>query len=774
MHKNIRSFILLILFQLYAGSEAVILYAAPANLSMELAQKSAPISPLPDSAIQKKEQSTSVPASLKAETQISEEKQQLSETKETTQKKQATGQETKAQETKAQETKAQETKAKPSSTQIPQQGGKNTSPLPGQQSPEAKKQSKPPSQEEAKRTANQVQGSPAAVLPQKTTQGKPATVLPQKPSAGSPVPGIPPHPPTTQGVPSSAPTFPGGPVSSSKHTISKGQVSLNFDDADVYEVVHTLFGNVLKVNYIIDPRVKGRVTFRSVAPIAQENVLPLMEVILRLNGVAVVEDSGLYRIIPISEIAREPAAIGIGRTEKNVKLQGTALLQVIPIRYTLSSEIVKLISPFLSTNAALVDVPRTNQIVVVDTDANVKRLIQLVNIFDSEQQKQHGPQVFVYHVQNSKAKDIVTMLQQIFLGASPGSEKAAAKTSYTQSGRTSQTTADTHGSVQSKQGSTSNEALLSDIARIYANESINAVIIVGTPEDYETIKETIRKMDIVPRQVMIEGVVAQISLKDNMSMGLAWSMNAGGLGSQIALNPGSLNSDSLPGSGFSYVAMDAAGTIKAVISALASESKAKLLASPHILVSDNREARIQVGQSVPIPTSETIASASVPAQRTIQYKDIGIILKVKPMINDSGLVTLDIVQEVSTYSTLLLYSDEKQIILNKTEVSTNLVVQDGQTIVIGGLIREDASKSKSGIPLLIKIPILGYLFGNTDIDESRNELIILLTPHVVKSRKETDELTKGFVNKMTEKEKDMKRDEILQNVKRHKQNEKGQ
>ncbi|PKN35752.1 MAG: hypothetical protein CVU61_02710 [Deltaproteobacteria bacterium HGW-Deltaproteobacteria-19] len=530
----------------------------------------------------------------------------------------------------------------------------------------------------------------------------------------------------------------------------------------------------MKVNYIIDPRVKGRVTFRSVAPIAQENVLPLMEVILRLNGVAVVEDSGLYRIIPISEIAREPAAIGIGRTEKNVKLQGTALLQVIPIRYTLSSEIVKLISPFLSTNAALVDVPRTNQIVVVDTDANVKRLIQLVNIFDSEQQKQHGPQVFVYHVQNSKAKDIVTMLQQIFLGASPGSEKAAAKTSYTQSGRTSQTTADTHGSVQSKQGSTSNEALLSDIARIYANESINAVIIVGTPEDYETIKETIRKMDIVPRQVMIEGVVAQISLKDNMSMGLAWSMNAGGLGSQIALNPGSLNSDSLPGSGFSYVAMDAAGTIKAVISALASESKAKLLASPHILVSDNREARIQVGQSVPIPTSETIASASVPAQRTIQYKDIGIILKVKPMINDSGLVTLDIVQEVSTYSTLLLYSDEKQIILNKTEVSTNLVVQDGQTIVIGGLIREDASKSKSGIPLLIKIPILGYLFGNTDIDESRNELIILLTPHVVKSRKETDELTKGFVNKMTEKEKDMKRDEILQNVKRHKQNEKGQ
>lgn len=545
----------------------------------------------------------------------------------------------------------------------------------------------------------------------------------------------------------------------------RSQVSLNFDDADVYEVVQTIFGTVLKVNYIVDPRVKGRVTFRSVAPVSHEKVLPLMEVILRLNGVAVVEESGLYRIIPISEIAREPAAIGIGRVADSVKLQGTALLQVIPISYMMSTEMVRLITPFLSTNAAVIDVPKSNQIVVVDTDANVKRILQLVSIFDSEQQKQKGPQVFVYHVQNSKAKDIAAILQQIFLGAkAPASPPAPITTPAMRTLPGQSTSQPSHGQPASptihtaslhRASASGAEALVSDITKIFANEIINAVIVFGTPEDYEIIKDTIKKIDIVPRQVIIEGVIAQISMTDSMSLGLAWTINAeiGLTSGKINFNPANLLPAKLPGSGFSYVGTDAAGSIKAVISALASQSKAKLLASPHILVSDNREARIQVGQSVPIPTSETYGSSTIAPQRTIQYKDIGIILKVKPQINDSGLVSLDIAQEVSTYSTVLLYADEKQIVLDKTEATTTLTVQDGQTIIIGGLIREDNSKARAGIPFLSKIPVLGYLFGNTDQEEKRNEIIILLTPHVMKTQRDATEVTAGFVDKFMEKNK---------------------
>jgi len=544
------------------------------------------------------------------------------------------------------------------------------------------------------------------------------------------------------------------PVAVNKTSISSGQVSLNFDDADVYSVIQTVFGEILKANYIIDPKVKGRVTFRSVAPVLQKNILPVMEVILRLNGVAVVEDNSLYRIIPISDLAREPAAVNIGRSEEKIEIKGKALLQVVPVEHLQSSEIVKLITPFVSVSAVIVDIPKTNHIIVVDTDANVKRLLQLINIFDSEQQKKKGPQVFVHHVQNSKAKDIGTLLQQIFLGSKTSTPTVAGGASV------SVPSGAMRPHIQATAGKSGTEALVSDLVKIYADEILNAIIILGTPEDYEVIKGTIAKLDIVPRQVLIEGTIASIQLTDKMSLGLAWSIKNNIFNMDaftVSMNPASLNIDTAkanPGSsGLNMIGIDAGGSVRAVINALASQSKAKLLASPHIMVSDNREARIQVGQQVPIPTSETygttVGTTTVPI-RTIQYKDIGVILKVKPQINDSGLVALQISQEVSTYSTILLYSDEKQIILNKTEATTNLVVQDGQTIIIGGLIREDDSRARSGIPFLSKIPILGYLFGNSDDDASRTELVILLTPHVVKNQQDAGAITEKFVGKMTD------------------------
>jgi general secretion pathway protein D len=190
--------------------------------------------------------------------------------------------------------------------------------------------------------------------------------------------------------------------------------------------------------------------------------------------------------------------------------------------------------------------------------------------------------------------------------------------------------------------------------------------------------------------------------------------------------------------------------VRAVINALATQSRAKVIAAPHILVTDNREARIQVGQQVPIVTS-TSYDTTVTSSRTstIQYKDIGIILKVTPQVNESGLVALDLAQEVSTYSTIELGLNETTIILNKAEATTNVVVKDGETIVIGGLIREDTDKSRTGVPWLSKIPLLGYLFGNTTDNATRQEYIILLTPRVVKNQNDAREVTSDYVDRMT-------------------------
>ena len=599
------------------------------------------------------------------------------------------------------------------------------------------------------------------------------TASPQPPAAqakpvitGRPIPpGALPPPPPPVGTVNEQPPVPGaaGTVPPAAQTMpppqaamaarSGQQVSLNFDDADVYSVIQTVFANILRKNYVIDPRVKGRVTFRSIAPVAEENVLPLLEVILRLNGIAMVEESGLFRIIPMSDAPREPAPVVYGSDPQGVPLSGKALLQVIPIRFLQSTEMVKLITPFVSTNAVVVDIPKSNHVILVDTDSNVKRILKLIALFDNEQQKEKLPQVFVYNVQNGKAKDVATLLQQIFLGAKPPAETAAPRAATPGAQMPAQAQAARAPVVVASH--MAGEAIVSDATKIYSDDILNAVIIVATAEDFAKIKQTIDKIDVVPRQVLIEGVIAQVSLTDNVSLGLAWSLK-GTLGSvlstTIGLNTASLASPTAGKSaGFTFTGIDPSGEVRAMISAMATKSKAKLLAAPQILVSDNREARIQVGQQVPIVTSETYGSTTIAPQRTIQYKDIGIILKVKPRINEGGLVSIELSQEISTYETITLFAaNEQQIILHKTDATTSLVVQDSQTIIIGGLIREDTSASNTGIPWLNKIPILGYLFGNTDDTSNRTEIVILLTPRVIKSIQDISDVTTEYVDKFKE------------------------
>lgn len=564
-----------------------------------------------------------------------------------------------------------------------------------------------------------------------------------------------------------------------RHAATRGgMVSFNFDDADVFSVIQTIFGDILKVNYIVDPNVKGRVNFRSTAPVAKDDVLPLMEVILRLNGISIVEEGGLYRIIPIAAIPKEPAAVNIGRDAEAVRLSGKAILQIVPVNYIQSSEMVRILTPFLSTNAVIVDVPKSNHIVIADTDANVKRLLQLIEIFDSEKLKAIKPQVFIYPVQNSKAKDVANMLQQIFLGARP--------TTTTTTPTPQQKTPQPQPALAPSQpkismGQTGGEALVSEITKIFPDEVTNSVIILATPEDYALIADTIKKIDIVPRQVMIEGLIARVDLTDKLDFGMQWIIqndfkmtNIKPFNRDVNIS-GPLKLDSpITTPNFTFTAYDAAGNVKLLLQSLAAEGKAKILAAPHILVSDNREARIQVGSQIPIATQTTttpVTGGTIPTSTitsTVQYKDVGIILKVKPQVNDSGLVSMEISQEVSGIGESVKIAGQDFQSITKTEATTNLVARDGETIVIGGLIREDTTKSRSGIPILSKIPILGFFFGNTVDETTRNELIILLTPRVIRSQEEARDVSSDYIKRYKESAKDQKIDRFLKDEKEDK------
>lgn len=596
--------------------------------------------------------------------------------------------------------------------------------------------------------------TPPETKPQGTKQ---IEIESQKPGAGQAVPVEPEKEPA---VPRKPPQPHAAP----------GTVSFFFDDADIFEVAQTIFGDVLKVNYIIDPRVKGRVNFRTVTPLPKNEVLPVMEIILRLNGIGFVEERGIYNVVPLDEVSKELVYAQVGKLPENVAIE-LFTFKNLNLKDSMPDIENALGLSIKGGMVRIIPVYKMNSLIVVgSTKEQLEYIRKWIELFDNMFSVAR-PKIFVYPLQNSKAEHIASLLQSIFTGGGGGggAPSAAPKTEApkTTPGAPSPTSpaAPKTGAAAAFSGTGS---LISAETKVFADEITNSLIILSTPADYEFIKETIQKIDIMPRQVVIEGLIARVNLTDNLDFGMQWTIqnNFTLKGIQPFKNginiQGPLKLDtSLPSSTFTFTAVDAANNVKLLLQSLASEGRAKVLAAPHILVSDNREARIQVGSQVPLATSTTATpiigtetTTTLASYTTIQYKDIGIILKVKPQVNDSGLVSLEISQEISSLGQNVTIAGQAYQSIDKTESTTNLVAQDGETIIIGGLIREDVTKSRSGIPFLSRIPILGYLFGNTIDETQRTELIILLTPHVMRNQQEAGNVTTDYVNRYKATTKD--------------------
>ncbi len=537
-------------------------------------------------------------------------------------------------------------------------------------------------------------------------------------------------------------------------------VSFFFDDADIFEVVQTIFADVLKVNYIIDPQVKGRVNFRTVTPIPKDQVLSVMEIIFRMNGIGFVEEGGLYRIIPLADVSKELVFSQIGKTPGKVAIEMFAfknleLKEAMPdienaLGLQLQGGTVRIL-PIFRMNAL---------IVVASSQQQLDYIRQWIEVFD-KMFAVAKPKIFVYPLQNSKAEHIASLLQSIFSGTASTPSHSPSQT-YPAPAKTTGTVPAQPQSAAPKTGASTavsgGGGFVSPETRAFADEITNSLIILATPSDYSFIEETLKKIDTMPRQVVIEGLIAQVTLTDNWNFGISWSLqnlNVKSLSGNMTSLPTGGALDASTGKGFTFVATDPGNIVRAKLTAALLNSKGKVLAAPHILVLDNREARIQVGSQIPLATSSTTYVAgttsdnTIPTTSTIQYKDIGIILKVKPQINDSGLVSIELSQEISSAGTTnAIIAGQEYPSIDKTETSTNLIAQDGETIIIGGLIRENKSKQIDGIPILSKIPLIGSLFSNTSVKTDRTELIILLTPHVIKSGKEAGEVTSGYLERI--------------------------
>lgn len=357
--------------------------------------------------------------------------------------------------------------------------------------------------------------------------------------------------------------------------------------------------------------------------------------------------------------------------------------------------------------------------------------------------------LFVYYAQNGKAADLAKTLRGVFQpgGAeekSPisGVELAPALAQQYALAQATQGLPPVPQPVNSPPAAAKNSG---ESVRIIADEKNNAVLLLASPEEYALIEEVLSKLDIQPLQVMIEANIFEVTLRDQLRFGLQYFIKSGGFnitrdGSAVfsAAATGLLQ-PSFPGFAFTLADADQARFILDTLSQL---TEVNVISSPQVMVLDNQSAKLRVGDQVPIITqfSTSTFTADSRTVNTVEYRDTGVTLEVTPRVNASGLVTLEIAQEVSDVVPTTSSSINSPTIQQRKIVST-VAVHGGETVVLGGLIRESSADLKSSIPVLGDLPVIGLLFGNQSADLRRTELLVMLRPVVVRSQREARDLS---------------------------------
>ena len=664
---------------------------------------------------------------------------------------------------------------------------------------------------------SQLKGEPGE-LPQKETSQPPSemAVPPSKPVETPPAavaeapkpekPAQPPIQPPRSDLPTPPP--PSTPVKPPETPRGPGVV-FNFDNADLYEVIRVM-AEILKINYIVDPKVRGVVNIHTVGQVPSEDVFPIFQSILRLNGATAVKKGNLYEIVPFGDAKKSYVPPSTTRDPAKLAAEERYTTQIIILKYIPVAEVSKLIKPFLSDGADIIEHPPHNILIINDLASNVRKSLDIINLFDVDlfvdmkvriypvlnsdvteiakemerifasfevstksgrgvgitftpvtrinsllaissipniferveawlRELDKTPaegtklSVFVYYVQNGKAKDLADVLKQIYVAPKdkkPEFRERVVTPEPTPRGVRPTTPAP---SAPPKEEAA---AVPEGEINIVVDEANNALVIRAFQRDYRAILETIRKLDIYPKQVLIEVMVAEITLDDTTQFGIEWSRFLSSqppnaqevvLGARPPADPFSA---ALTAIGIRYSIVELGGRVSAAIRAAATRGRLRVISSPHILASNNKEAKIQIGSSQPILTSTytTTATASTNVvEGTIEYKDIGIILTVTPRISDGGLVSMEISVEDSTVDTTTLGTLPSVPVFGKRTAKTVLSITEGQSIVIGGLIQDSKNVTRSGIPLLSRIPLLGALFGSQEYVTGKTELILLMT-----------------------------------------------
>jgi general secretion pathway protein D len=593
------------------------------------------------------------------------------------------------------------------------------------------------------------------------------------------------------------------------------------------DVVRVVLGDLLKVNYVIDPAVTGTVTIRTERPIARGALLATLDSVLATRGASLTRAGELYRVgagaaappgpggaapggvfqvFPLSFVAAgemrkaleatlprgkvaeleggrhvvvSGAADDLALAREAVRIldvdqmtgQGVLLVGLDHAEAaTVAGELENLFAPggkgALAGVIRFIPIPRLNAVMAVSGQARyleeARAWIQRLDRTRHADERQ----LWVYHMQHGKAADMARTLRGLFAAeaatdtppataeqpsAAPQPVARAAPASGNQLGTaTSPAAAPAASAGRSGLTLLPRQAELPPDAgngpiRISADPAANALLVSATPRDYARVNEAIRQLDLMPMQVLLEASIVEVTLRDQLRYGVQYMLRNGGAGltdtGRAILSTGATTpiQATLPGFAFTLAS---GGEPRAIIDALSEVTDIKVVSSPRLLVLDNQVARLQVGDTVPIVTqtaTSTLTNNPL-VVNSVQYRDTGVTLEITPRVTASGLITLDIGQEVSDVQRTTTSNIDSPTIRQRRLLST-VAVQSGETILLGGLIREENTASNSGIPGLRDIPVLGNLFGTTDNRANRTELIVLVNPRALRNVQEARDAT---------------------------------
>jgi len=572
----------------------------------------------------------------------------------------------------------------------------------------------------------------------------------------------------------------------------------NFRDASLLDVVDIL-ARRLQINYVVDPAVPdGSVTVNTYGALGEADLFPLLETILRMNGAAAVRVGNTVRIVRLDDAPRMP--IDARQDGADLPEDERLVLNVIRLRHASAAELSEILEPFLGPGGRYAVVDSANALLVLDNSRNMQRTMDLVELFDAEELVDQKMRLFV--VENSLATTLASELEEIFqtipsaarhdairflplprIGAllavssseqhmdeaaawiqqldqsavSGGRRNFIYRAQYGEAANLAATVQQLYSgtpTVSEPAGGTDSLASLGTETsmmsepslRIVADTINNLVLVQATKQEWEAVRGTLLALDTAPRQVLIDARIYEVSLTDSLSSGVSAYLRSRSKDPAVRrLGVG------LRPSGVANLSIGALVSntreLAIFLEGSAEEGRTKVISAPSLIATDNIPAEIVVGQTIPTLSSQAVVGGAFSEgsslfTNTVSNVQTGVRLSVTARVNASGIVTLRIMQEVSTPTGITGTIQSPTI--DRRNVSTQVTVKDGDTVAIGGIIQETSIFNSSRVPILGRIPVLGRAFGSTEETTSKTELIVLLEPRVIYDQNQiasaTDEL----------------------------------